>query len=226
VKIQAVTFDVGGTLIEPWPSVGHVYAEVAERHGLKNISAEVLNTRFKSAWAAVKNFNHSQAGWEELVNLTFKNLVPGTSVPFFQDLYERFARADAWRIFDDVRPALAMLGSSGIRLGIVSNWDERLRGLLQQLGLADQFASIVVSCDIGAVKPSAMIFEHAAAKLELPPSAILHVGDSLEADVLGARSAGLTALRIRRGQEPSREDDLHSLTDLPSRLDQLSRTKD
>ena len=41
--IRAVTFDVGGTLIEPWPSVGHVYAEVAAQHGWAGLSIEALN---------------------------------------------------------------------------------------------------------------------------------------------------------------------------------------
>ncbi len=42
-RIRAVTFDVGGTLIEPWPSVGHVYAEVAARHGVAAIDVATLN---------------------------------------------------------------------------------------------------------------------------------------------------------------------------------------
>src|SRR6266542_882226 len=53
---QAVTFDVGGTLIEPWPSVGHVYADVAASHGLKDISADALNRQFAEAWRALKEF--------------------------------------------------------------------------------------------------------------------------------------------------------------------------
>src|SRR5580700_10426449 len=45
LPIRAVTFDVGGTLIEPWPSVGRVYAEVAARHGLE-VAAEDLDRQF------------------------------------------------------------------------------------------------------------------------------------------------------------------------------------
>ena len=43
--VEAITLDVGGTLIEPWPSVGHIYAEVAARHGVQ-AEPEELTRRF------------------------------------------------------------------------------------------------------------------------------------------------------------------------------------
>jgi putative hydrolase of the HAD superfamily len=218
MQIKAVTFDVGGTLIDPWPSVGHVYAEVAARHGAKNISADVLSTRFKAAWRATRDFNYTRAGWQELVELTFEGLLERSPAAFFPELYDRFARRDAWRLFDDVLPTLDALATRGLYLGIISNWDDRLHGLLPQLQLAKYFSKIVVSCDAGFTKPSPVIFELAATRLGLPPDAILHVGDSLELDVLGARSAGMQALRICRSAAKRQPGDLASLTELPDRL--------
>lgn len=60
--IQAVTFDVGGRLIEVWPSVGQIYAEVAARNGVKGLSAGLLDWRFAAAWRAAKRFSHSRSG--------------------------------------------------------------------------------------------------------------------------------------------------------------------
>jgi putative hydrolase of the HAD superfamily len=200
-EITAVTFDVGGTLMRPWPSVGHVYAEVAARHGLKQVSPEVLNRRFAAAWRELKNFNHSREEWAALVAKTFggpDKTPPGEA--FFADLYKRFGEAGAWHIFEDVKPALDTLASGGINLGIISNWDERLGPLLDQLGLTRYFEAIIISCEVGFTKPSPVIFEHAAKKLGLAPRYILHVGDSLESDVAGAKSAGFEALLIDRGQ--------------------------
>ena len=54
--IQAVTFDVGGTLIEPWPSVGHVYANVAAHHGAPSLPVKVINRQFARAWNVLANF--------------------------------------------------------------------------------------------------------------------------------------------------------------------------
>jgi putative hydrolase of the HAD superfamily len=219
MKIAAVTFDVGGTLIQPWPSVGRVYAEVAARHGVKNIPAELLDARFKAAWRAQKNFSYTQDAWAELVDQTFLGLcAKPPSKTFFPKLYEHFAQPEAWRIFDDVVPTLEELAIKSVRLGVISNWDERLKGLLRRLKLDGFFETIVVSCEVGFAKPSPVIFEQAAEKLGLPPASILHVGDSFEMDVQGAKSAGFEALRlIRSGTRPG-ADAIYSLAGLPARI--------
>ncbi len=220
-NIKAVTFDVGGTLIKPWPSVGHVYAEVAARHGLKNASPEELNRQFAAAWRRLKNFNHSREEWAALVEQTFGG--PGKNPPtesFFEDLYQRFAEPAAWRLFEDTLPALGALASHGVNLGIVSNWDERLRPLLGQLGLAKYFEVIIISCEIGFTKPSPVIFGEAARKLGLAPQFILHVGDSAESDVAGAKSAGFQARLIDRAEGGTQSDErVRSLTELERLVD-------
>src|SRR5436305_14139793 len=92
VQIKAITFDVGGTLIEPWPSVGHVYAEVASRHELNGISPESLNRKFAAAWRTQKNFKHTHSEWAELVKVTFQGLIASPPTKeMFADLYARFA---------------------------------------------------------------------------------------------------------------------------------------
>lgn len=188
-EIQAVTFDVGGTLIEPWPSVGHVYAAVAQKHGCR-ITPEVLNQRFRAAWKAKRNFRHSRADWAALGRETFRD--PACEA-FFPELYDRFAMPDAWRVFDDVRPALARLKERGLKLAIISNWDERLRPLLQKLDLAHFFDVIVISIEVGACKPAPEIFRQALRLLAVPAASALHVGDSEIEDIQGARSIGMQA---------------------------------
>jgi putative hydrolase of the HAD superfamily len=219
VQIKAVTLDVGGTLIQPWPSVGHVYAEIAARHGCKNISPELLNVRFKAVWLASKDFDYTRAGWEKLVAQVFQGLTSAPSRPtFFPELYDRFAEPEAWRIFDDVRPALESLAAAGIRLGVISNWDERLRGLLERLRLQDYFETFAISCEVGFPKPSPVIFAQAAAGFGLPPTAILHIGDSLEMDAQGARSAGFRALHLMRDREEYKDDCIDSLAGVAAKV--------
>jgi putative hydrolase of the HAD superfamily len=213
--ISAVTFDVGGTLIEVWPSVGHLYAQVARRHGVKGLSADVLNTRFAAAWRAARQFTHSRSDWAGLVDATFRGLADRPpSQTFFDELYIRFAPPDAWRVFDDVVPTLTALAARGFKLGVISNWDERLRPLLKRLKLADHFEAIVVSREVGACKPSRAIFHHAVQKLGLPPEAVLHVGDSLSMDVRGARAAGLSALLLQRTAGAAKAGQIKSLQEL------------
>ena len=136
------------------------------------------------------------------------------SKTFFPKLYERFAQARAWRVFDDVAPTLAALRERGLKLGVISNWDDRLRPLLESLRFTDWFDSIVVSCEVGASKPAVAVFETAVQQLGVPADAILHVGDSFEMDVEGARNAGLNAVQIERNA--SHTAGIKSLRDLAS----------
>lgn len=214
-RVRAVTFDVGGTLIECWPSVGHVYAEGAARHGHKLLSPAVLNGRFKNAWGRFKDFAHTRADWSALVDETFRGLVePLPSQTFFQALFDRFSQPDAWRIFEDVVPVLKALRARGLSLGIISNWDDRLRPLLRRLDLDQYFQAIIVSCEAGARKPSRQIFESACAALGTAPAKILHVGDNLEMDIEGARAAGLQALWLRRETRNGLGKAIRSLSEL------------
>jgi putative hydrolase of the HAD superfamily len=217
--LAAITFDVGGTLIRSWPSVGHVYAEVAARHGLVNLTPELLQDRFRTVWSRQLHLTEDRAGWEQLVDEAFDGLAPiPPSQSFFPELYERFAQPDAWRIFDDVPPVLDRLAAAGCRLAVLSNWDDRLRNLLRGLQLDSYFEAIVVSCEVGYRKPDRAIFDEAARKLGLPASQILHVGDSLEMDFWGARNAGFQALRIDRTAPEPGPDNLKSMLELLERL--------
>jgi putative hydrolase of the HAD superfamily len=213
-NIRAVTFDVGGTLIEPFLSIGQIYSEVAARHGVQ-VPAEVLNERFTAAWKAKENFGHSLNEWSNLVDATFAGLTHlRPSKTFFPELYEEFATRRAWRIFEDSIPCLERLQQMGKRLAVISNWDERLRPLLDQLNLSRFFEVIVVSIEVGVPKPDEKIFKTAAARLNVDPTHILHVGDSPREDVTGARQAGFTGILIRRNQARVANEQIQSLLEL------------
>lgn len=197
--IQAITFDVGGTMIQPWPSVGHIYAAAAARSGHNGLDATLLNHRFIKAWRNLHDFSHRKEEWSALVDDTFAGLLPqAPSATFFPELYAEFARASAWKIYDDVIPTLEELASRDIPMAIVSNWDERLRPLLEELRLDGYFEAIMISSELYFTKPSNVIFDHAIRKLGVPAGSVLHVGDSVREDVGGAKAAGLQSLLLDR----------------------------
>jgi putative hydrolase of the HAD superfamily len=213
--IQAVSFDVGGTLIEPWPSVGEVYAQVAAQSGLPRFDAVRLNDQFKTAWRAKTNFDYSRDAWASLVARTFGGPADqfGVNSPFFERLYRRFMEADVWRVHDDAVPALQALCKAGLKLAVISNWDDRLRPLLRNLKLDGFFQAIEVSGECGYHKPAPEIFLRAGRSLNVPVADVLHVGDNLLEDVQGARRAGLHAVLLRR-QLPRAADEIGSLLQL------------
>lgn len=217
--IAAVSFDVGGTLIDPWPSVGHVYAAVAAAHGHPGLSPETLNRQFAAAWQRRAPFDHSRTAWRWIVEETFAGFLDRpTAATLLDPLYRQFERAEAWRVYEDVVPTLRALRGRGLRLGVVSNWDERLRPLLRNLGLAEFFDVIAVSIEVGAAKPSPRIFHHCARALGVPPGAIVHVGDSPQDDVQGALAAGLQALHLQRQAIEAGPGCLTSLHELLEKL--------
>ncbi len=218
IPVEAVLFDVGGTLIEPWPSVGHIYADVAKESGWKDVDSEKLNQQFSAAWKSKTDFHYSPEHWKELVIKTFEGMVPlEACLELFPKLYERFEDPRVWKIHEDVLPALDELASRGFRLGIVSNWDTRLKPLLNQLKLGGFFELVTVSCDIGFTKPSPVIFEHTISKLGLPANRLLHVGDQGDEDLEGANAAGLHSLLIQR-KSPTTSRSIQHLTELSRRI--------
>lgn len=214
MKIRAITFDVGGTLIEPWPSVGHVYAEVAARFGVIGISSGWLTQSFIRAWQRRTTFDYARESWFAIVRETFGEYAVQLPQEFFPAVYDQFAEAKAWRIYGDVVPALRALAAAGVKLGVISNWDERLRPLLAELGLAQYFPVIVVSCEMGATKPDRRLFERAARQLGVEPGELLHVGDSHVIDVLGAGNAGAHGRQVVRGKPLTGSWQMGSLVEL------------
>jgi len=212
--VRAITFDVGGTLIKPWPSVGHVYAEMATRFGVRSIAPASLTQNFIRAWKARSRFDYAKESWFAIVRETFGEHAAQLPPDFYPAVFDRFVDADTWRIYDDVLPTLEALTARGMKLGIISNWDARLRPLLANLSLDQHFSSIVISCEVGATKPEARLFSRAAEELGVAPDELLHVGDSVEMDVRGAERFGATGRQIFRGRALTEAWQIKSLRDL------------
>ena len=225
-EIEAVTFDVTHTLLE-CPSLGEQYSTVLARHGIEvdprdvetaiplvwqelSASLEPSRDRFAAHPRGARGF------WQRFVERTCALIGAERPSPFAAaELYDRFARAEAWRIADGAPAMLAELKRRGLKLAVISNWDERLPTLLDRLALAHFFDATIVSALVGVEKPHPRIFETALAALGVEPSRALHVGDSRIDDFEGAQAAGMRALLLsRRG-----DGDLAEIRDLPAVLD-------
>ncbi|HEX4948306.1 MAG TPA: HAD-IA family hydrolase, partial [Blastocatellia bacterium] len=205
-KIQMVFFDAAGTLFDVRGSVGEIYARFAAQYG-KHVAAEELQSEFvrhfpqQPPMAFARTLTHperlqaEQNWWRTLVCDVFAGF---GEFPHFEDyfveVFEFFRRAEAWMVFTDVEPTLVALKARGLRLGVISNFDARLYDVLDTLQLRTYFDSVHISTEVGAAKPDPAIFQAALTAQALHPTQALHIGDSLSADVQGARAAGLSAL--------------------------------
>src|SRR6266581_955206 len=131
MRTKVIFFDAGGTLFRPYPSVGEVYARTAARHGVR-VDAEHVEKAFHHKWherngmttlAGLTSEKIERQWWHALVQDVFGNLGAFDNFDaFFQELYDLFARAECWRLFEDTLPVLQQLKVQGLRLGIISNW--------------------------------------------------------------------------------------------------------
>lgn len=208
-RLRAVTFDVTGTLIH-CPRLGEIYAEVLGRHrsdanasDVARLFPEVYREMACASPAFLDRFTQHPEGargwWSDLVSRLCARLGLQPPSPFaVAELYQRFAHAPAWTVYDDVADSLELLSSAGFRLAIVSNWDERLEPLLVELGLRSAFDAVVTSSAVGLAKPHPAIFQRALERLGAAADQTIHVGDQRLEDLEGARAAGLHALLLHR----------------------------
>ena len=230
-NIKAVLFDATDTLFTPNPSVGAVYARVAADFGIL-LDARAVDASFADDARAViyalrthglavwENEAAARAFWRRLLDVIFLRLAQKTCPEAcFQAIYQAFATAQAWRVFPDVIPALDLLRRRKIRLGIVSNFDERLYRIVPALGLQDYFRVVLPSTEAGVSKPDRRIFLKALRRLNAEPSAALYVGNDPESDAAGAAAVGMRWLLVDRGGRlPAGENVIRSFSEIPGRL--------
>lgn len=228
--IQYVFFDAGGTLIDPYPSVGEIYARARHAHGL-NATAEQLHDAFQNIWGryvaragqdpmTFGQDNESTRTWWR--NLVFEVLdhvdFHGDREACFAAFFAAFESPDAWRVYDDVRPVLDALEARGVRKGVISNWDFRLPPLLDRLELGPRFDPILVSAFEGVAKPNPDLYRRATDRVGVPPEACLYVGDHVHLDLDPAREVGLQAFIIDRKGKYTGDYGVGSLLDLLDHL--------
>ncbi|MGI8633259.1 MAG: HAD family hydrolase [Solirubrobacterales bacterium] len=111
---------------------------------------------------------------------------------------ETLMRAIRFDAYPDAAPALQTLRARGLALLAVSNWDISLAGVLDEVGLLAGLDGVVTSAAARARKPDPAIFRTALHEAGVRAAEALHVGDSAEEDVAGARAAGIRPLLIDR----------------------------
>lgn len=121
-------------------------------------------------------------------------------------------------LFEDSLPVLRELKENGVRVGVISDWQQGLVHFCDELGMGKYLDAVVASADVGYQKPDERLFEAARRRLGVAAHEILHVGDRVE-DVDGAEAAGFSAVLLdRQGTLPRRQvrviatlRELHSL---------------
>lgn len=131
-------------------------------------------------------------------------------------IYEQWATNHHFEIYDDVAPVLSELWKQGYVLGVISNSHRSLEAFTQHFKLDGLIKTTISSAEHGFMKPHRSIFDAALQRAQVDAGDAVMVGDSLKADIEGARAAGLRGILLRRsGEQPaSLPDDVSVITTL------------
>jgi putative hydrolase of the HAD superfamily len=205
---RGLLLDAMGTLISLRESVGDSYAALARGHGMA-VEAAAIDAVFPAIYRQAPPLAFAERSGEDLleaeigwwgdrISETFAALeLPPPTPALRRALFDHFAEPERWLVYGEVATQLRAWRQAGLRLAVVSNFDSRLHGLLQSLGLRDLLDAVVISSEVGAAKPDPRPLQLALAALGLTADQAWHIGDSPD-DVAAARAAGLQCLRIER----------------------------
>ena len=199
MSVRAVTFDFGQTLAELDASM---LAERLAERGVA-VSVDALERARPAMWRRYNEAIREGLGGHPWV-LLMSTLLRSAGVdearvsPVAEWLFSEQPRRNLWR-----RPIAGMiervrqLRARGWPVGVISNSEGGLAGLIAEMGWTHDFDVVADSGALGMEKPDRLIFDWTAAGLGEPVEDIVHVGDSWAADYLGARAAGMRAVLFR-----------------------------
>jgi putative hydrolase of the HAD superfamily len=212
---KAIFFDAAGTLIYLQKSVGHHYALVGAGVGLR-LDASALDRAFATCWKQMPTRraidgpreDDDKQWWRELVAQILARVAPRIREldrdAFFEAAYSHFAEAGVWDLYPEVSEVLETLHRR-FDLAVISNFDGRLRMILEHLGVSKFFSHIFLSSELGADKPDPGIYRRALRLSGTSPNETLHVGDDPVRDWQGAAAAGLSVFRLERPRNSLRD---------------------
>jgi putative hydrolase of the HAD superfamily len=227
--IDFVFFDVGETLLRPYPSFEELFVAVCAEVGLTIELDAVVNmhdaTRVMQVVeeTGIRNASLDPAKSKAFWTALYRKLLDELGIEnedLVDRLYRRFSSSASYKLFDDVLPTLSQLKSDGFRLGVISNFDEWLEDMLVELEIGDLLDVSVISGTTGVEKPDPRIFQIAIERAEVDPSRAVHVGDSIVSDVRPAAEMGMVPVLLdRTGRYPDeRCATIGSLRELPALL--------
>jgi len=214
-NLRLITFDIVGTVIRFQEPPVAKYVEVAQQFGIKTQFSSLQNS-FYSNWRRMDVENphfgatsdlSSMRWWIILVQNTFKDVLKDEYdekkiIKVASALYSYYHSPKPYIVMEDgVQTLKRLRADHSARIGVISNFDNRLHDILPHLGLREYIDFTVTSEDAKSSKPESAIFDFAASRSgleDLKPNQILHVGDDIDKDYVGASRVGWNALLVDR----------------------------
>jgi putative hydrolase of the HAD superfamily len=228
VAYRAVFFDAGETLVHPHPSFPELLTLTLREEGLEVDPAlvreklHVVSDRFARSAREGELWSTSPERSREFWGSVYGGLLAEMGLAFGDGLahrlYSTFTDLSNYRLFPDVELALDRLRGAGLRLGVISNFEEWLERLLESLKVTRFFDVRIISGMEGMEKPDPRIFHLALDRMGVSADESVYVGDNPMFDIEPAQEVGMFAVLLdRRGRFPDHPGvRITSLDDLPA----------
>lgn len=215
---RAVFFDLGGTLLVMRRD--RIISIILKGAGYQASPEDVHSAYFKvePTWLLAYGNrsttpDEAEESYRELDAMVFNSLFPGHAEEeagrvssLMRKMWPSVQQTIPLELYPDVEPTLRKLRDDGYRLGLVSNAPPDTVETIESLGLPRYIPTIVVSGVVGVSKPNPEIFRIALRGAGVKSGEAVHVGDLYDADVQGARNAGIRGVLIDRDSNYGRVD--------------------
>lgn len=202
-QISAVFFDLDHTLWDLDANATLTLFELYDTYDFANytnLTAEDFDVYFKlhnkNLWVLYENGEITkQVLREKRFELALNDLgIPIVARP--TDMWNKFLTVCPTKslLMPHALETLELLKSRFPLTLITNGFSETQRMKLAHAGLSDYFKHLVISEEVGFAKPSHLIFEKALSRHKIKPNQAIMVGDSFQADILGAHKAGIPAI--------------------------------
>lgn len=217
-KIKFIFLDVGDTLLSLRVPPGKIYVDVLRKHNIISSSTDMENLKkiFSKIWQDMNQkpnpdfkdrYSLHSGGpdgwWLELIDKFIGEISGGKTLEvaeaIYSEIFSKFEDPDLWNVEPSFDDFLEVVRQRNLGLGIISNWDLRLRKLLQDKGLLREFSPVLISAEFGYEKPSPKIFKEAISISGFQPENLVYIGDKEELDYIPPKALGWNAFILGKG---------------------------
>ncbi len=194
---EAVVFDLYGTLI-------YLATQLRPYHTLFATLGLTASDELKHARKIA--FTHDFSNLKDLA----KYIKPDVQIYFAS--YEKIVHEEviSATLYPETLQVLRELIKLHRKVGLISNLASPYKQPFINLGLMEYFDVVLFSCDVGLAKPEPALYQKMCNELNMDPSKILMVGDSVQNDVAGPKAIGMSAIHLDRGSVS--QTSIHTLT--------------
>ncbi len=206
MRPHAVFFDFGGTLAEPITHPLDVWLDISDSLGL-GLDRKTLQSPLGAAneWFQTQVFAY-HGRTQELWRLYDRKLLGHLGIPdpapaLTAKIEARFKGVTWNRVYPESHAVLGALQGRGYPLHVISNATDEVLDRLRGMHLAEYFASVTYSQEAGANKPDPAPFRLALRRAHCEAPDAVHIGNTHEDDVVGARGVGIAPVLVDRDDE-------------------------